>query len=380
VAHGKAGIDASSIQASSNVNEEVDMGASAIKGAIFEYLVRRVFKRCGFSNVTPDNIYSYKSGNLLMVHGKGAAHDADVFVEPPFQIPFTYPSRLIFECKAYKTKLKLPIIRNALGLRNDLNDFEIVTHKTLQSRKNNKRAQLAIEQRQRYWLQVGVAGINGFTKPAIEFAINNKIPLFSLSWILPSSTITAMNELTDEDLLSSTEEEISVLKEALNNRDVDLEDTDLFEPNEVISRSERLVEIFSWSQHITNFFSIGVLETGALIYLIPESDPVMIDSFFTHGSNNLYAKFSYINDRPESWTMQIHPANQEGNYIQFRFKIPNAFLNEWADQGYNKQKALDLKGQYFSRIMLFHAQPLNDNPFSIVRINEEWLRSFRDQV
>jgi hypothetical protein len=65
------------------------------------------------------------------INGKGAAHDADIIMNPPIQMPFAYPTQLLFECKAYGTSANLPIVRNALGLRNDLNDFEIVTRDTL---------------------------------------------------------------------------------------------------------------------------------------------------------------------------------------------------------------------------------------------------------
>ena len=66
------------------------------------------------------------------MNGKGAAHDADVFMEPPIQIPFIYPTRVIFECKAYASRAGLPIVRNALGLRQDINEFEIVTKESLE--------------------------------------------------------------------------------------------------------------------------------------------------------------------------------------------------------------------------------------------------------
>jgi len=55
------------------------------------------------------------SGGLFYVNGRGAAHDADVLMEPLVQIPFSYPSRILFECKAYDSKTTLPIVRNALG-------------------------------------------------------------------------------------------------------------------------------------------------------------------------------------------------------------------------------------------------------------------------
>jgi hypothetical protein len=103
------------------------MKAENIKGALLEYLVRQIFKNCGFTNVKADGIYSFENKGLFFVNGKGAAHDADIIMNPPIQLPFIYPTQLIFECKAYRDEVGLPIVRNALGFRNDLNEFEIVT-------------------------------------------------------------------------------------------------------------------------------------------------------------------------------------------------------------------------------------------------------------
>ena len=98
-----------------------DMNAEHIKGAFLEYLVRQLLKNSGFSNVRADGLFTYEQGGLFYIHGKGAAHDADVIMNPPIQLPFFYPIQLIFECKAYSRPVGMTIIRNALGFRNDIN-------------------------------------------------------------------------------------------------------------------------------------------------------------------------------------------------------------------------------------------------------------------
>lgn len=107
-----------------------------LKGTLLEYLVRRLLTNCGFTSVRPDGHYIFAQAGtgLFFVNGKGAAHDADVLMEPPIQMPFSYPSRLLFECKAYDTTVGLGVIRNALGLRYDINEFEIVTDETIHRR------------------------------------------------------------------------------------------------------------------------------------------------------------------------------------------------------------------------------------------------------
>jgi hypothetical protein len=171
------------------------MKVNILKGAFLEYIVRKLLKSCGFTNANADGLYTFERSGLFFVNGRGAAHDADVMMDPPIQMPFAYPTRIIFECKAYGGNTNLSVVRNAFGLRNDINEFEIVTKSSLKSRQNNRRASYAIEARKRYYYQVGVACVNDFSKPAVEFAANSKIPLLSLSWFLGRNIIQILYPL-----------------------------------------------------------------------------------------------------------------------------------------------------------------------------------------
>ena len=198
------------------------MKAGNIKGALLEYIVRQLLKNCGFTNVRADNLFSFERGGLFFINGKGAAHDADIIMNPPIQMPFAYPTQLLFECKAYGSIANLPFVRNALGLRNDLNDFEIVTRDSILKRQNNRRAAYAIDTRTRFLYQVGVASVNDFSKPAVEFASNNKIPLLSLSWFLGPNTIRNFNRINQPLIDSFQTEDVQNLYDLLKDREGDL--------------------------------------------------------------------------------------------------------------------------------------------------------------
>jgi hypothetical protein len=79
------------------------MKASNFKASLLEYTIRNLLKSCGFSNVKVDKLYSFERGGVFFVNGKGAAHDADVFMNPPIQMPFSYPTQVIFERNAYSS-------------------------------------------------------------------------------------------------------------------------------------------------------------------------------------------------------------------------------------------------------------------------------------
>lgn len=63
------------------------MNASSLKGALLEFIVRRLLNNCGFTNVRSDGLLIFDRGGLTMINGKGAAHDADVLDIPAILTP-----------------------------------------------------------------------------------------------------------------------------------------------------------------------------------------------------------------------------------------------------------------------------------------------------
>lgn len=74
-----------------------------------------------------------------MLQGLGEAHNADVLLEPPVQTPFLNKIRLLVEYKDYKRKVGLDVVQDALGLREDVNHFELVDANELLSSKTQRR-------------------------------------------------------------------------------------------------------------------------------------------------------------------------------------------------------------------------------------------------
>ena len=80
-------------------------------GKAFEIFVKRLLMCVGFSEVMSDGLYIYDAAPGQMIQGLGEAHNADVLLEPPVQTPFCSLSRLLIECKDYKTKVGLNTLR-----------------------------------------------------------------------------------------------------------------------------------------------------------------------------------------------------------------------------------------------------------------------------
>ena len=109
------------------------------KGKAFEILVKRFLMNVGFTEIVSDGLYIFDGTAGQMIQGLGEAHNADVLLQPPVQIPFYVPSRILIECKDYKKAVGLNILRSALGLREDINNFEVVDFDVMRRRRANNR-------------------------------------------------------------------------------------------------------------------------------------------------------------------------------------------------------------------------------------------------
>ena len=292
-----------------------------------------------------------------MINGKGAAHDADVLMNPTIQMPFSYPYRLNFECKAYNSKVGLSTIRNALGLRYDINEFEIVTRKHLKERQNKRRSPLAIDNRQRFNYQIGVASVENFTKPAFEFAANNKIPLISLRWFLPANICDSFHQITDAYLRQFTPEQLNDLHQFLKGNN-NYNATRFLRETDSTFRN-----IYNAILEFENRVIIGLLESGDLLFLISKNNNHV--EYFAKRNAVMTARFHYRRRTLDYWTLSV---NQE---VEFGFYLPSIIIEMWRDQSFDRQAAIDLKAELFLRVFVFVRN--GEQPFRILRIDRRWL-------
>lgn len=108
-------------------------------GKASEILVGRILINVGFTEVAPDGLYIFNGAPGKMIQGLGAAHNADVLLEPPVQTPFYSRTRLLIECKNYRRRVGLNTVRSAIGLREDINHFDIVDIDELYARRGQHR-------------------------------------------------------------------------------------------------------------------------------------------------------------------------------------------------------------------------------------------------
>jgi hypothetical protein len=355
----------------------INVSAKKIKGNLLEFIVRQLLFNCGFRSTVPDGhyVYAQTGSGLFFVNGKGAAHDADVLMNPPIQLPFSYPTRLLFECKAYHRTVGLGVIRGALGLRYDINEFEIVTEDSINERKNNRRSTYAISARNRYNYQVGVASVRNFSSSAFEYAANNKIPLISLSWFLDATACNLFDDIIPTYVTAIDDEILEDLNSFLRSRELNPPKSLVLQ--NFLRNDQVIGQILNRSSIWITSSLIGLNEFGDLFFLFPNEN-FNRESFSGLGDRELLnARIHYWSDEPGTWYLNFEgmPRHQE---YGLKFYLPDKYMEVWAESNLNNSEALNIKQRFFSRIYLFGSNFSEDTiPFRIIEIDQSWLDQLR---
>ena len=362
-----------------NVNKVGDM--KKLKGTILELIIENLLKACGYKSVLEDGIYVHRNGDgLRYVNGKGSNHDADVLMVPPYQIPFAYPVRLLVECKAYNSnKIGLAIVRSALGLQYDLNDFEIVTKEYLQQRRNNQRTMYALENRERYKYQIAVASINGFSKNAIEFACNHKIPLIDLSLLIDGisddiKTIDGIQEEQQTVLLNIVRRHFPNLEGART-----VERARQILGDDTITTVNIPLELSNVAEKTMNAMQqvlVGALTNGDTLLLTADevSKSLLYELQNETQEQEILFTIHFDERGNRKWYGIIMYASQE---IRFNFELPGQLFDFWRGKNFELNEALNVKERYLKFLTIIgehNGRRINLN----LRIPDEWFSAVRE--
>ena len=333
---------------------------ASIKGKLFEYFVFRTLVHCGFRPVVPDGLLVYKGTPGLMVQGLGQPHNADVLLSPPIQTPFYYPTRLLVECKCYNDAIGLPQIRNALGLREDINNFEIVTEDILKNRKSNRSTKPKYHPMKRYVYQVAVASIDGFKSTAFPFALAHRIPLISFAHSALFANIR--NAIDNLDLLAQRNESLG--KEISSRISKAMVDPAYYVHLDTFSFNAwrcYIEEIDSIVRRIT----IGLLDDGTLLFLLRAMSEEA--TFYPVEEYDDGCSIHWSSADDSTWVLI-----DRGTV--YYFELPEKIYKEWL-RGESKQKkdALRIKQDHFSQIVLFDRSQDGSPQIRITQLSEEFM-------
>ena len=333
---------------------------SSIKGKLFEFFVYRLLVSCGFRPVNPDGLLVYRGGPGLMVQGVGQPHNADVLLSPPIQTPFYYPTRLLVECKCYNDTIGLPQIRNALGLRDDINNFEIVTEEILENRQRNRSRNPKFSDIKRYVYQVAVASIDGYKSTAYPFAKAHRIPLISFSQSALFADIRQAISVLDEMAKRNNE---------LSRRISSSIGEEMLHPGQGTYRYR--CDCNEWQTYLEEIekierqITIGLLEDGTILFLLQrEQDRKQV--YDVKPQYNGCTIHWYSQD-DSTWVLDDHGA-------VYYFELPKELYDDWKRSvGKQRKDALRIKRDYFSKIVLFHRTECGDEDITILHLSKRFM-------
>lgn len=282
-------------------------------GKLFELLIEKMLSNAGFLKVEGDDLYIFNGPAGLMINGLGQAHNADVLMSPPAQTPFYFPSRILIECKDYKKPANLNVLRSALGLREDINAFEIIDAEVLKSRRISNRS-WSVYNYQRYHYQVGVASFKGFTIAAQEFAMAHRIPLITFDkmpfWNLLSNMLDELNA-----------DNFNMLDEGFDR------------------------QFIRACDNIAEKISVAMLDDGQMLFLYNLSNRP------TEFSEDFYDL--YWQQKNSYWILKC-------GSVEYAFQLPRKIQEEWLknSNSYNtlRYNALSCKEHYLSHLVVYYLE------------------------
>lgn len=311
-------------------------------GRAYELFVKYILINIGFSPVKSDGLYVFDGAPGQMIQGLGEAHNADVLLEPPVQTPFFSRTRLLIECKDYRQKVGLNTIRSALGLREDINHFEIVDISRLQSRRSQRR-QGIISNYDRFSYQVAIAAFNGFTAPAQEFAATHRIPLLEF------------------DKMPFWQDFCTLL---------DYQNSSLYCDTHPLSKHiEQIPEdqIINLANEIGQRMAVAVTNSGQLLFL-----------YRTSGERTNFSDSYklYWEDKTLLWTLQ------SGNQT-YLFQLPKSISKKWLENISSdlelKQVAINCKADFLSSMIVYYSN--NCLPaVKMISIDKYFLNKAKEQL
>ena len=292
-------------------------------GKLFEIFVKRILMNIGFMEVNSDGLYVYDAAPGQMIQGLGEAHNADVLLEPPVQIPFYTMSRILIECKDYKKKVGLNVIRSALGLRTDINNFDIVDCYELKNRRNTRRLNLTYNFT-RYHYQVAVASLSGFTISAQKFAATHRISLIEFDK-MPFWT-DFCNYLRRYDV------SIGIYGMYLdkNNKYVD----------------ETMIKqyVADFADNIGRNMALAITNSGQFLFLYNiDKESIKFGDFYS----------LYWTNEEKLWQLRT-------NNKTYVFQLPQAIADEWLYNAHSelqlRKEAIRCKSQYLSNMVVYYIE------------------------
>lgn len=333
--------------------------AAALGGYILEEVLAELLAHNGYRLLAAhdDQDVLVDKGHGLVIHGRGADHQADALGELQLPIPFALPVRLFLEAKNRSSKVDLTDVRNAHGLLADVNQHygaDAAYRKPLA----------------RYEYRYAIFSAAGFTEDAQKFALAHQLSLIDLSGpgfrVLTQAVDAATGRLhARAEQLGLETFPIGRMRRALREAWGAEESVDATSANSAYVEGRETgtisdVELLDWAAQLKAALYVDEAQQGLLLGFPPAAfvlalKPDSMQDFEDHleqttsPSIPVVISFSGISGQPGDWA--IRPTT--GPHFVLRFGLPGALENWLLRQKVEHSGASELALEHLSHISIF---------------------------
>lgn len=152
-----------------------------IRGMLLEEAVLYLLRSSGYRTIDdPRNDPTLRKGYAgLEVIGRGSIHQIDAIADFTVAQPFSHPQRLLVEAKFKKGRVGIEVLRNAIGVLKDVDEYWVTSNR---NPGHNVRPGVADgEIKNRYHYQYAVFSATGYAPQAEDYAYAQDIYLIPLA-------------------------------------------------------------------------------------------------------------------------------------------------------------------------------------------------------
>jgi hypothetical protein len=337
-----------------------------LRGMLLEEVVLALLRKSGFDPIeNPGNDRTLSIGPAgLRVQGRGSTHQADALADFRIVMPFGNPTRLIVEAKFLDhNKTGLGVIRNAVGVRKDIEEFFVPSTSP------------EVPPRVRFHYQYAVFSATDFTLNAQRYAYAHDVYLFPLARSRHMRGIVdIIRSLEPAHSPSVSNAAVPVDLGALRRRvRKALRDGVLFDLEALLVDYHDLRRIISALIDAT--WSLG----GTLLaranrqfplHLVPTSQQAL-----RKASKAASTRVRIFYDE-SSWYLRHAHTNED----LFSFDLPEELFSLYANSGaLTARAALDLKERELSRIEALYSDDESTRYLTFV-LDQPWLDEVRQAI
>ncbi|MEW5832728.1 MAG: hypothetical protein AB1763_07825 [Campylobacterota bacterium] len=343
----------------------------AIKGLLLEEVLLKLLRETGYLTVddaTGDPTLKIgRSG--LEVKGRGWNHQIDAIADFIMSPPFSYPIRLLLEAKFYTSKVGIDIVRNAVGVLKDVDEYWV----------SNDRNPIS---KPRYHYQYAIFTSSSFTNPAQRYAFAQDIYLIKLEnnkYFLP--IIDAIRNLTFQDFHGTSDDSINInmseLRRAIRHS-LRSNDRNILMDYATSNRLDQSIfnEIFQ-SCHSLSLSYLGMLGNRFPVFLTP-SPAFDINYLLRNPRIRICWDDNYwylVNDHANCRRLREED-------ILFSFDLPGELFELYAENNMLTQhRALELKRELMSNIQIIFKDIERGIMSSLeLTLDNDWIERIREHL